>query len=172
MVDAAACRGFIGRRSAVACKSSDQCPPELAGLRLNAAGDLVDERGKAINELGATRFDIAVHALRGTAFATPDVSTNERQDGNFIDALCVYPTPWLFQAICSATTPEERDGVAAAVAAVVASVCGQGNVLSVQQASKGNKYVSVRVQAMLPSSTAMNQVVEKLLQDSRVRMAY
>ncbi len=37
-----------------------------AGLQLNEAGLLIDENtGKVVNEMGATRFDVAVKALRG-----------------------------------------------------------------------------------------------------------
>jgi Protein of unknown function (DUF493) len=131
----------------------------------------VDERGKRINDLGATRFDLAVHAMRGTAFASPGAAS-ERDDGAFMDALCVYPTPWLFQAICRATTLEEREGMQREVENVVRAVCGEGSVSSVSQNRKGEKYVSVRVQAMLPSSTAMSKVVSTLLKDARVKMAF
>jgi hypothetical protein len=49
-----------------------------AGLVISQEGDLVDTKtGKVINEFGATRFDVAVRALRGELDPAPwvDVST-------------------------------------------------------------------------------------------------
>jgi hypothetical protein len=49
-----------------------------AGLVISQEGDLVDTKtGKVINEFGATRFDVAVRALRGELDPEPwvEVST-------------------------------------------------------------------------------------------------
>jgi hypothetical protein len=38
----------------------------VTGLRLDEKGDLVDEKtGEALNDFGATRWDVAVRAMRG-----------------------------------------------------------------------------------------------------------
>lgn len=43
-----------------------------AGLVISEEGDLVDTKtGKVINEFGATRFDVAVRALRGELDPAP-----------------------------------------------------------------------------------------------------
>jgi len=66
---------------------------------------------------------------------------------------------------------------------VVRAVCGERSVSSASQNSKLYcseqplrpaviLYVIVRVQAMLPSSTAISQVVSTLLKDARVKMAF
>jgi hypothetical protein len=57
------------------------CPGALAaaGLVISEEGDLVDTKtGKVINEFGATRFDVAVRALRGELDPAPwvEVSSN------------------------------------------------------------------------------------------------
>ncbi len=144
----------------------------MQGLRLNEHGQLVDERGKALNDLGATRFDLAVQALRGVFPSAEGAASNERQDGAFMDALCKYPAEWLFQVVGIAAAGAERDVLAEHCASTVRACCGEGAVLAVTQAAKGPKYVSVRVRALVRSSAEMNTVIETLLKDSRVKMAF
>jgi putative lipoic acid-binding regulatory protein len=149
-------------------------PSGLEGLRLTADGELVDERGRALNALGATRFDVAVQAIRG-AFPTGDASasTERAAPGQVLDALVKYPTEWLFQCI-AAVAPPGRDAFAAEVAAAVRARCGEAAVLpgGVTHAAKGEKYVAVRVRATVQSAADMNAVVEALRKDARVKMAF
>jgi hypothetical protein len=49
-----------------------ELPEALRGLQISKEGDLVDTKtGKVINEFGATRFDVAVRALRGELDPAP-----------------------------------------------------------------------------------------------------
>ena len=150
-------------------------PPGLDGLRLTLDGELVDERGRALNALGATRFDVAVQAMRG-AFATParpEDSHERAPPGQMLDALVRYPVEWLFQTIARVPPGPPRDAFANEVAAVVRRVCGDAAVLpnGVSQAAKGDTYVSVRVKALVGSSAEVNEVLAALRQDARVKMA-
>ena len=179
----------------------DDAPDGLAGLRISADGELVDERGKALNALGArhalrcaawplrraalpltllprarSRFDVAVQAMRG-AFPTGDAaaSTERAPPGAVLDALVNYPCDWLFQAI--ARVPAEggaRDAFAAEVAAVVSSVCGDGAVLpgGISTAAKGATYVAVRVKARVGCAAHVAAVAERLRGDPRVKMSF
>jgi hypothetical protein len=60
------------RRCGVRCIGDDDLPELLKGLELNAKGDLVDTKtGEALNDFGATRFDLKVRALRAGAYIRP-----------------------------------------------------------------------------------------------------
>ncbi len=149
-------------------------PPGLAGLRMTPDGELVDERGRALNALGATRFDVAVQAIRG-AFPTGDAaaSTERAPPGQVMDALVKYPADWLFQTIAR-VPPAERDAFADEVAALVRATCGEDAVLpgGVTHGAKGATYVAVRVRARVQSAAQMVAVVDALKRDSRVKMAF
>jgi putative lipoic acid-binding regulatory protein len=151
-------------------------PPGLEGLRLREDGELVDEAGRALNALGATRFDVAVQAIRG-AFPTPQdpAESNERAPpGQMLDALVRYPVDWVFQTIAAVTGDDARAAFAAEVAAVVRTHCGADSVAAdgVTTATKGAKYVSVRVKARVGSSTQMVATTMALKSDPRVKMAF
>jgi putative lipoic acid-binding regulatory protein len=150
-------------------------PPGLAGLRMTPDGELVDERGKSLNALGATRFDVAVQAIRG-AFPTGDAaaSTERAPAGQVMDALVKYPADWLFQTIARVPPGDGRDAFAAEVAALVRTTCGDDAVLpgGVTHAAKGATYVAVRVRARVQSAAQMVTVVEVLKKDGRVKMAF
>ena len=151
-------------------------PPGLEGLRLREDGELVDEVGRALNALGATRFDVAVQAIRG-AFSTPQdpAESNERgPPGQVLDALVRYPVDWTFQTIAAVTGDAERAAFAAEVAALVRTHCGADAVAAdgVSTATKGAKYVSVRVRARVGSSAQMVEATAALKRDPRVKMAF
>jgi hypothetical protein len=167
------------RAAAAAAGSPDDtvplrgAPPGLEGLRLTPEGELVDERGKALNALGATRFDVAVQAMRGAFPGTSDAAaSNERATGQMLDALVKFPTDWLFQTVAR-VPPAERDAFAAEVAALVRAQCGPEAVLpdGVSHAAKGATWVAVRVKARVTSSAAVAAVVDALRRDARVKMA-
>jgi hypothetical protein len=58
-------------------------PDTLKDLVLNDDGDLVDTKtGKVLNEFGATRFDVAVRAMRGEY--DPIGTSTEHEEGSDI----------------------------------------------------------------------------------------
>jgi len=66
---------------------------------VNEAGDLVDATtGKAINEFGATRFDVAVRALRGELSPEAWAEDHERAPGAIMERLMQFPCDYVFQA--------------------------------------------------------------------------
>ena len=150
--------------------------PGLEGLRLRDDGELVDENGRALNALGATRFDVAVQAMRG-AFPTPQdpAESNERgPPGQLMDALVRYPVDWHFQTIAAVTGSDARAAFAAELADVVRKHCGAESVAAdgVTTAAKGAKYVSVRIKARVGSSAQMVETTQALKRDPRVKMSF
>ena len=150
--------------------------PGLEGLRLREDGELVDEAGRALNALGATRFDVAVQAMRG-AFPTPQdaEASNERgPPGQIMDALVRYPVDWHFQTIAAVAGDAERAAFAAKLVEVVRKHCGAEAVADdgVATAAKGAKWVSVRIKARVGSSAQMLQTTLALKQDPRVKMSF
>ena len=81
-------------------KSEQEDLPEgLRGLAVNEEGDLVDAAtGKAINEFGATRFDVAVRALRGELSPEAWDEDTERAPGAIMGRLLQFPCDYVFQA--------------------------------------------------------------------------
>ena len=72
-----------------AASDPDDDTPEWAkDLAIDENGDLIDTKtGKALNEFGATRFDVAVRAMRGE-YDPPGVST-EMEQGQIYDTHAV-----------------------------------------------------------------------------------
>lgn len=59
-------------------KREQELPEALRGLEISDDGFLIDTKtGKVINEFGATRFDVAVRALRGELDPAPWVEVRE-----------------------------------------------------------------------------------------------
>lgn len=169
-------RCAAGARDGDAAPIGPGAPAGLEGLRLRDDGELVDEAGRALNALGATRFDVAVQAIRG-AFPTPQdpAESNERAPpGQLLDALVRYPVDWTFQTIAAVTGDDARAAFAAEVAAVIREHCGADSVAvdGVTTAAKGAKYVSVRVKARLGSSAQMVEATLALKRDPRVKMTF
>ena len=136
----------------------------------------MDEKGRALNALGATRFDVAVQAMRG-AFPTPQdaAASNERgPPGQIMDALVRYPVDWHFQTIAAVAGDDARAAFAAELVEVVRTHCGAESVADdgVSTAAKGTKWVSVRIKARVGSSAQMLQTTLALKQDLRVKMSF
>ncbi|GIL84262.1 hypothetical protein Vretimale_15923 [Volvox reticuliferus] len=78
----------------------DDIHPELRDLQINEDGFLIDTKtGKVINEMGATRFDVAVRALRGELDPPSWVENSERTSGVILSALYQFPRAYLFQVV-------------------------------------------------------------------------
>ena len=108
-------RGEVRRASAgedgqTSSEKDDDVPEWAKDLALDENGDLIDTKtGKALNEFGATRFDVAVRAMRGE-YDPPGVST-EKEEGQILDTLTQFPSKYTFQASGRAADLDD-DGVA------------------------------------------------------------
>eukprot|EP01024_Parvocaulis_polyphysoides_P039655 TRINITY_DN3586_c3_g1_i3.p1 TRINITY_DN3586_c3_g1~~TRINITY_DN3586_c3_g1_i3.p1 ORF type:complete len:136 (+),score=9.66 TRINITY_DN3586_c3_g1_i3:98-505(+) len=78
------------------CKSQEEenyqgLPKELRDLKINKQGDLIDSKGKIINEFGASRFDVAVRAMRGEFDPQQQQINNEQSSGLLMESLVAFP---------------------------------------------------------------------------------
>ncbi|GAB4821213.1 hypothetical protein N2152v2_008259 [Parachlorella kessleri] len=156
------------------CTPRSELPPELQGLYIDEAGLLIDEKsGKAINEFGATRFDVPVRALRGEFDPPPAAENTERAPGLLLDSLMAFPGTYTFNVVLRTEGAAPAD-VAADVAALVARVCQtQVDVGScVIKERKGGKFVSLEVPALVRSAEVVHQVFAELETDTRVVMKF
>lgn len=76
-----------------------ELPERLRDLSLNDDGLLVDGRGQVVNGLGATRFDVAVAALRGDLDPKPWEDNTERAPGVIMQSLVQFPCAYTFQVV-------------------------------------------------------------------------
>ncbi|KAG1670757.1 hypothetical protein FOA52_013984 [Chlamydomonas sp. UWO 241] len=156
----------------------DDFPEAQKGLRLNEDGDLIDTKtGRVINDFGATRWDVAVRALRGEIDAPPE-ENNERASGVILQSLFKFPTDYMFQIVGQ---PGLRPGCTNGafvgdMVTAVAGVCGvdvplpPGGVEATER--MGGKYVSVRVTCSVRSPELVARVYESLAGDERIRMKF
>eukprot|EP00887_Chlorella_sp_A99_P007077 scaffold2.g7077.t1 len=88
-------------RRAAAGAAGEQLPPALRDLQISDCGQhLIDSKtGKVINEFGATRFDVAVRAIRGEFDPPPAAANTERESGLLLGCLTRFPTTYDFQLV-------------------------------------------------------------------------
>mmetsp|Transcript_38572 Transcript_38572/g.83880 ORF Transcript_38572/g.83880 Transcript_38572/m.83880 type:complete len:249 (-) Transcript_38572:73-819(-) len=143
------------------------------GLKLDDKGDLIDEKtGKALNDFGATRFDVAVRAMRGDIGGkfTGEEST-EQQTGQILESLVRFPAPYTFQVVGKAS-----EGFAQDMMQIVSDATGvpvaEFLPLTVKERGKGGKFLSLGITVVLQSAAQVQDVYEELGKDDRVMMKY
>lgn len=146
----------------------DDTPEWAKDLAIDENGDLIDTKtGKALNEFGATRFDVAVRAMRGE-YDPPGVST-EMEQGQIYDTLTQFPTSYTFQA-SGKTSQLDEDGVAH-VAGLIMEVCGCGveeTKIEIKPRGSGGKFVSLWVTCTVHSATMVSEALAAVKADARV----
>jgi hypothetical protein len=156
--------------------SGDELPEALQNLRLDARGNLVDARtGTAINEAGASRFDVAVRAMRGEFSAPPGRADTERAESSILDALVTFPAPHDFNFVLrvDAAAGATPAALAAEMAALVDDVCGGAPPAEASfKERKGGRFVSVAVRATVAAYEQVGRVFARLEGDARVVMKY
>ncbi|KAG2496652.1 hypothetical protein HYH03_005472 [Edaphochlamys debaryana] len=129
--------------------------------------------------MGATRFDVAVRALRGELDPPAWVENTERSSGVLLAALYQFPRSYCFQVVGRPEPgPSGGDGspdafaadVAATVAAVAQAEVPEGGV--VIKPRMGGRYVSVSVDVVVRAPEIVEMVYQKLGEDSRVIMRF
>ncbi len=135
---------------------------------------LVDEKtGEVINEYGATRFDVAVRAIRGEFDPPPGSENAERTPGLLLDSLVQWPSVYDFQFVI------RRDSMAAEdlleeMRLQVEKVC-QWPVDKTACSLKerlGGKYLSIRIPATVRAPETIQKVFESFGNDERILMKY
>ncbi|KAF6262986.1 hypothetical protein COO60DRAFT_530732 [Scenedesmus sp. NREL 46B-D3] len=105
-------------------KRPSELPKELQDLEISEEGDLIDRKtGKVINEFGATRFDVAVRALRGELDPAPWVENSERNPGVLMSKLINFPTAYTFQVVGKPTADTSKNDFVQDMVATICRVC-------------------------------------------------
>lgn len=171
------------RRVGSSVRTRDPCAryPHLPHL---ACADT--STGKVVNEFGATRFDVAVQAMRG-AFDPPAGTDNtERASGVLLDSLVRFPSVYPFQVVLrqgvsSSSSSNGSSDVRQTPAqlleryrSIIAEACG-ADVPAEQCSVKerlGGKYVSLTIPARVPAAAVVQHVLESLKDDAMVVMRF
>ncbi|EEH52616.1 uncharacterized protein MICPUCDRAFT_48852 [Micromonas pusilla CCMP1545] len=167
--------GTTARRAAgdddddIDARIPDDIPDALKDLVLNDDGDLVDTKtGQVLNDLGATRFDVAVRAMRGE-YDPPGAST-EKDGGQIFDTLTQFPTSYTFQYSGKASSLSEED-----IDDIVKNIIGKtcecevgDDAVEVKNRGSSRKFVSVWVTCVVHSAEMVTEVLTKLGEDDRV----
>ena len=170
-------RGSVAMRSSID-DIPDEIPPELIpdtlkDLVLNDDGDLVDTKtGKVLNEFGATRFDVAVRAMRGEY--DPIGTSTEHEEGQILDTLTQFPTEYTFQ-VSGRKELIGQDGALDEICDIVGHVCGceisRENQVEIKERGSSGKFLSVWVTCTVFSVFMVNEVLRQVKEDERVMMA-
>lgn len=131
---------------------------------------------QVINDFGATRFDVAVRALRGEFDPPPDVANTERSVGVLLDSLVQWPIEYQFQLVVR-NEAQEKDRCEALVEEyrrLVERVCATPIKLDTcsWKLRKAGKYLSICIPASVVSQEIISDVFEALKGDHRVLMKY
>jgi putative lipoic acid-binding regulatory protein len=143
-----------------------------SGLTITEQGLLVDElNGQVVNQLGATRFDVAVTAMQGALDPPQWVDNSERNtDGLILGALVQFPTRHCF-SIVGANTPEYQ----ADVLAIIQRACEVDSIPEADVTSKprlGGKFVSIQVDVQVRAPEIVSATVAAIAKDPRTKMSY
>ncbi|KAJ9533358.1 hypothetical protein QJQ45_026402 [Haematococcus lacustris] len=151
--------------------SDDDLPEALQGLSLNSQGLLVDERsGKVINEMGATRWDVAVSAMRGLLDPPDWVENTERTDGLILSSLVQFPHRHCFSIVGRNEPGFLQDCVATIQRVCQVQVDMAADVKVVKRLS--GKFLSLQVDCMVRAPELITRVLIELAKDPRVKMRY
>jgi len=166
-------RGEVRRASAgedgtpeTSSESGVDVPEWAKDLALDENGDLIDTKtGKALNEFGATRFDVAVRAMRGE-YDPPGVST-EKEEGQILDTLTQFPSKYTFQA--SGRVGDLDDDGIAHVAGLLMEVCDCPVAeTKIEIKPRGKKFVSLWVTCTVHSGEMVTEALRVAKADARV----
>ncbi|KAI3426499.1 hypothetical protein D9Q98_008864 [Chlorella vulgaris] len=178
------------------CKASEaggspqELPPELQGLSVSEDGQhLIDSKtGKVVNDLGATRFDVAVRAMRGD-FDPPSWETNtERSSGLLLDSLTHFPSTYEFNLVIKRPQPTSAGGGADSSStqqqspealleryrSAVAEACAADIALAdcTVKERLGGKFVSLSIPATVQAAQVVEIVLQSFDNDPLVMMKY
>ena len=147
-------------------------PDTLKDLVLNDDGDLVDTKtGKVLNEFGATRFDVAVRAMRGEY--DPIGTSTEHEEGQILDTLTQFPTEYTFQ-VSGRKELIGQDSALDDLCDIIGHVCGceisRENQVEIKERGSSGKFLSVWVTCTVFSVFMVNEVLRQVKEDERLRL--
>ena len=135
------------------------CPEWAKDLRYDEATDeIYDGDGKPLgqlNEYGATRFDVAVRAIRGEY----DVPSSENDIGEIYETITQFPTKHVYQVAVRKEDAEDE----AFVDEIVRAVCGNAlKAESVEVKPRGTKYASIWCTTWIHSARDVTEATERV----------
>lgn len=146
----------------------------MEDLELNENGDLVDtSTGKVLNEFGATRFDVAVRAMRGEMGPPPGVESTEKQVGQMAESLIRFPAPYVFQVV--GKPGEDKEGFIKDMVQCIERVCNvtlSESDYTVKERGKGGKFISLGITATVTCAGTIAMAFEEVAKDPRVLFKY
>ena len=107
------------------------------------------------------RFKYKVHALMGDYDPTEGMVDNEDQDGNIMKALITFPTQHVFDVVGKIQGENDSDCYADEVRSIVFETTGDENI-QCEIIPRGKKFVKVRCEATVESTTMINTIYEEL----------
>lgn len=150
--------------------SASPCHEALKGLVLNEKGDLIDRKtGKALNDFGATRFDVAVRAMRGEY--DPIGASTENEEGQIYETLTQFPSDYTFQA--AGKSVNLKEDTIDDIKQRIGHICGCEILpaqVEVKQRGSSGKFISVWITCTVHSSEMVQEVLSELGADDRVMM--
>lgn len=156
-----------------------ELPEHLRDLELGADGMLIDGKtGRVVNGLGATRFDVALSALRGDLDPKPWEENTERAPGVLLGSLVTFPADYTFQVVGASEggcAQGRHDDFVEDCVATVARICEAGPLPDAAVARKprlGGRYVSLAVTVRVRAPEIVGRVYEELGRDPRVKMKF
>ena len=158
--------------------SGGELPDALQGLCISEDGQhLIDSStGKVVNEMGATRFDVAIAALRGDFDPPAYVHNTERSSSLLLDSPTQFPADYPFNIVVKqpAEGRPTPDTVLRRFAALIAEVTGADVPLAACSAKErlGGKWVSLCIPARVQAAHVVDLVWAELDKDPAVQMRY
>ncbi|WIA18012.1 hypothetical protein OEZ85_009499 [Tetradesmus obliquus] len=157
-------------------KRQSELPKELQDLEISEEGDLIDRKtGKVVNEFGATRFDVAVRALRGELDPAPWVENTERSPGVLMSKLINFPTAYTFQVVGKPAAGSSKEGFVQDMVATIGKACQaevQQEDITVKE-RLGGKYISMSVTVQsVRAPEIIQSTYDAIGQDPRVTMKF
>ena len=143
-------------------------------LELNDDGDLVDEKGKVINEFGATRFDVAVRAIRGEFDPSPDVDNTEDNTGIILGSLIQFPCDYDFQVV-GKMEAGDQPAFARDIVDAISKTLGLEEPIppeNITLKKRGTSYLSIKVTARVQAPEKVQEVFDVIEKDDRVVMKF
>ena len=118
----------------------------------------IDDGGNDMTD----RFKYKVHALMGDYDPTEGMVDDEDQDGNIMKALITFPTQHVFDVVGRLSTNDsDSEDYAAAVKSIVFGTTGDEEI-ACEIIPRGKKFVKVRCEATVESTTMINTIYQEL----------
>ena len=120
------------------------------------------QRFKDVNEM-TDRFKYKVHALMGDYDPTEGMVDDESQDGNIMKALLKFPTQHVFDVVGKVSAESDANGedYADKVKSIVFDNTGDDEI-KCEIIPRGKKFVKVRCEAKVESTTMINNIYDEL----------